>query len=146
MNRDQLWRRATSSLVISAVSLLMVLGPSTSRAEETVGIEQPAFAQRSSALPLLSLPAALQQTPGSPPRDSIKNGAWIGAVAGAVAFSGFGLFLCHALDDTGGHPNCFPGMFGFAAIGGGIGLGAGIAVDALLTRDAAPVVRVRVTF
>lgn len=80
------------------------------------------------------------------PRDSIKNGALIGAVVGAVALGGFGLFLCHALDDTGGDPDCFPEVLGIAAVGAGIGLGAGVAVDLLFVRQAAPGVRIRISF
>lgn len=80
------------------------------------------------------------------PRDSIKNGALIGAVVGAVALGGFGLFLCHALNDTGGDPDCFPQVLGIAAVGAGIGLGAGMAIDLLFVRQAVPGVRVRISF
>jgi hypothetical protein len=83
--------------------------------------------------------------PGSS-RDSLKNGAFIGAIVGAAALSGFGLFLCHALDDTGGQPDCFPEVLWIGALGAGIGAGAGVGVDALLTRSRAGLVRFRVTF
>jgi hypothetical protein len=75
----------------------------------------------------------------------LANGALIGAVLGAAALGGFGLFLCHALDNTG-DPACFPEVLGIAAMGAGIGGGAGMVVDVLLTRQAAPVVRVRIGF
>ena len=44
-------------------------------------------------------------------RDSLTNGALIGAVVGAAVLGGFRLFLCHALDDTG-DPACFPQVLG----------------------------------
>lgn len=100
--------------------------------------------------PLASAIAAFAASPPPPQssrsRDSLKNGAIIGAVVGAAALGGFGLFLCHALDDTGGDPNCFPGVLAIAAVGAGIGVGAGVGIDALLVRRAGPVVRVHVRF
>src|SRR4051812_13124144 len=45
---------------------------------------------------------ARQQPPSrGAKKDSLKNGAVIGAIVGAAALGGFALFLCHALDDTG---------------------------------------------
>jgi hypothetical protein len=79
-------------------------------------------------------------------RDSLTNGAVIGAILGAAALGGFGLYLCHALDDTGGDPDCFPGVLGIAAVGAGIGIGAGVAIDVLAVRQAAPAALVRVAF
>ena len=100
--------------------------------------------------PLASAIAALAAASQPPPRstrsrDSLKNGAIIGAVVGAAALGGFGLFLCHALDDTG-DPNCFPGVLAIAAVGAGIGVGAGVGIDALLVRRAGPAARIHVTF
>jgi hypothetical protein len=90
---------------------------------------------------------AEQPQPSAPAtRDSLKDGALIGAIIGAAALGGFGLFLCHALDDTGGNPDCFPEVLGIAALGAGIGLGAGLAIDVLLARRAAPTVQIRVRF
>jgi hypothetical protein len=78
-------------------------------------------------------------------RDSLKNGALIGAIVGAAALGGFGLFLCRALDDTG-DPDCFPHVIGIAAVGAGIGLGAGVAIDVLLARQGGTALRLQVTF
>jgi hypothetical protein len=103
--------------------------------------------------PLTAAVASRAATPLTPQprgssRDSLKNGAVIGAVAGAAALGGFGLFLCHALDDTGGNPDCFPAVLGIAAVGAGIGAGAGIGIDALMSKRPrpAPAVRVRIRF
>jgi hypothetical protein len=66
-------------------------------------------------------------------RDSLLNGAAIGAAAGA----GFGIFFAHAVRDsdlTAGHYAY--GAVVFGAIGAGIGLG----VDALIGRSATPTV------
>lgn len=62
------------------------------------------------------------------PRDSLRNGAVIGAVIGAVAFGAFAAVLCHAYQEEGG-ASCVPDTLRFAAIGGAVGLGAGLAVD-----------------
>ena len=108
-----------------------------------------AIAEPTQVRPLASAIAAFAAFPPPPQssrsRDSLKNGAIIGAVAGAAALGGFGLFLCHALDDTG-DPNCFPGVLAIAAVGAGIGVGAGVGIDALLVRRAGPAVRIHVTF
>jgi hypothetical protein len=100
--------------------------------------------------PLASAIAALaaSQSPPRPSRsrDSLKNGAIIGAVAGAAALGGFGLFLCHALDDSDGNLDCIPGALVIAAVGAGIGAGAGVGIDALLVRRAGPAVRIHVRF
>jgi len=68
-----------------------------------------------------------QQRVGS--RDSLKNGATIGAVIGAVGFGAFAAALCHAYREEGG-ASCTPDALRFAAIGGAIGTGAGLAIDA----------------
>jgi hypothetical protein len=83
--------------------------------------------------------------PAAGKRDSLKNGAVIGALVGAAALGGFGLYLCHALDDTG-DPDCFPTVLGIAAIGAGIGLSAGVAIDVLLARQAGTAFRLHVRF
>lgn len=70
-------------------------------------------------------------------RDSLKNGAIIGALIGGGAFGAFAGFLCHLYQEKGG-PSCVPDALRFVAIGGAIGAGAGLAVDALLARRSAP--------
>lgn len=78
-------------------------------------------------------------------RDSVKNGAIIGAIAGAVGLGAFGALICHLYQEEGG-PSCLPDTLRVAAIGAAIGTGAGVAVDAALTRNAGVAVRVAVRF
>ena len=85
---------------------------------------------------------------GQPPqraaaRDSLRNGAVIGAVIGAAALGAVAATLCHVYRESGG-PSCVPDALRFAAIGGAIGVGAGIAIDA--ARSSGPMVRVTVAF
>jgi hypothetical protein len=164
-------RSRFSTLRIAALTVAVGLAPSAARAQQAhsapLDIIDPASSVRLRAtLSALAVPTvrgaaasenqalraapvrlggALQPTTPNGERDSLKNGAVIGAIAGAAALGGFGLFLCHALDDTGGDPDCFPEALYIAALGGGIGLGAGLAVDALLARHPQPAVGVRLT-
>lgn len=76
-------------------------------------------------------------------RDSVRNGAVIGAVIGAAALGAVAATLCHQYRETGG-PSCVPDVIRFAAIGGAIGLGAGIAID--VARSSSPMVRLTIKF
>jgi hypothetical protein len=85
---------------------------------------------------------------GQPPqraaaRDSLRNGALIGAVIGAAALGAFAATLCHVHRERDG-ASCVPDTIRFAAIGGAIGLGAGIVIDG--ARSSSPMVRVTVAF
>jgi hypothetical protein len=80
--------------------------------------------------------------PGSS-RDTLKNGAIIGVVAGAVALGTFGAFYCHLYQEEGG-PSCLSDTLRAAAIGAAIGTGAGLAVDAALTRHGGVTIRIRI--
>ena len=82
--------------------------------------------------------------PGSS-RDTLKNGAIIGAVAGAVALGTLGAFYCHLYQEKGG-PSCLSDALRGVVIGAAIGTGAGLAVDAALTRHAGVTIRVRIKF
>jgi hypothetical protein len=62
-------------------------------------------------------------------RDSLRNGAIIGAAIGAVGAGTFAAILCRLYQERG-DPSCLPDAFRFAAIGGAIGAGAGLTVDA----------------
>lgn len=64
----------------------------------------------------------------APSRDSLKNGAIIGALIGAAGLGILAATLCHAYQEDGG-ASCVPDTLRFAAIGAGIGAGAGLAVD-----------------
>ena len=62
-------------------------------------------------------------------RDSLRNGAIIGTVIGAAAFGALAAVLCNAYQEKG-DDSCLPDTLRFAAIGGAIGAGAGVAIDA----------------
>jgi hypothetical protein len=68
--------------------------------------------------------------PGSS-RDSLKNGV----IVGAAALGAFGGRLCKAQQEPEG-PSCVPDTLRIAAVGPAIGVGAGLAIDAALTRSA----------
>ena len=78
-------------------------------------------------------------------RDTLKNGAIIGAVVGAFGLGAVGAFICHLYQEEG-DASCLPDTLRVAAIGAAIGIGAGVAVDAALTRNAGVTVRIGVTF
>lgn len=77
-------------------------------------------------------------------RDSLGNGAIIGAVIGGVAIGAFAAALCKAYQEEGG-ASCLPDTFRFAAIGAAIGTGAGLAIDAA-RNDSRVTVRFAITF
>ena len=77
--------------------------------------------------------------------DSLKNGAIIGAIVGAVGLGAFGAFICNLYQEEGG-ASCLPDTLRVAAIGAAIGAGIGVAVDAALTRHAGVTVRISVKF
>jgi len=78
-------------------------------------------------------------------RDSLKNGAVIGAIAGAVGLGALGGLICHLYQEEG-DASCWSDTLRVAAIGAAIGVGAGITVDAALTRHAGAAVRIGVRF
>jgi hypothetical protein len=78
-------------------------------------------------------------------RDSLKNGAVIGAIAGAVGLGAFGALICHLYQEEGG-ASCGAETLRVAAIGAAIGTAAGVTVDAALTRHAGVAVRIGVKF
>ena len=86
---------------------------------------------------------------GSPPpqraasRDPLRNGAVIGAAVGAAVLGGLAATICHVHRESGG-PSCVPDSLRFAAIGGAVGLGAGIAIDVALS--CGPMARVTIAF
>ena len=86
--------------------------------------------------------AFAQQRLGS--RDSLKNGAILGTVIGAAAFGVFAAALCNAYQEEDG-ASCLPDTLRFAAIGGAIGAGTGLAIDAVRS-DRGVTVRLTVRF
>lgn len=78
-------------------------------------------------------------------RDSLKNGAIIGAVVGAAAFGAVVARLCWMEQEPGG-PSCLPDTLRFAAIGAVIGTGAGLAIDVARTRHRGVALRLALSF
>ena len=68
-----------------------------------------------------------------PSRDSLKNGAIIGAIAGAALFGGYVTFLCNVLREPS-DPSCLGSSLVAVAIGVGGGAAAGAGIDALFSR------------
>ena len=68
-------------------------------------------------------------------RDSLKNGAAIGAIIGGIALGGFVSWLCNALQEPS-DPSCVPPSLLYTGVGAGIGAAAGLGIDALFTRSA----------
>ncbi len=66
-------------------------------------------------------------------RDSLKNGALIGAIIGGVALGGFVGWLCNVLQEPS-DPSCLQPTFLYTGVGAGIGAGAGAGIDALFVR------------
>lgn len=96
--------------------------------------------------PVLKGPAdAAQPAQRRSSRDTVRDGAFIGAIAGALGAGAFGGLICRLYQEEGG-PSCWPDALRGAAIGAAIGTGAGIAVDAARTRHPGVGVRLSVTF
>ena len=68
------------------------------------------------------------------PRDSVKNGAIIGAIVGAAIFGGFVTFLCNALQEPS-DPSCLGSSLVGIGIGAGAGALGGAGIDALMARS-----------
>ncbi len=78
-------------------------------------------------------------------RDTLKNGAIIGAVVGAAALGTLGAFYCHLYQEEGG-PSCRSDTLRAAAIGAAIGTGTGLVLDAAFARHAGVTVSMRIRF
>jgi hypothetical protein len=75
-------------------------------------------------------------------RDSLRNGAILGAVLGAAGAAAFGAYLCNAVGEEG-DPPCWKGVMVLGALGGGAGAAIGAGVDALRSRTPQLVVGMR---
>lgn len=76
-------------------------------------------------------------------RDSLANGAIIGAIVGGVAMGAFGAWIC-VMTGEEGDPPCWRGILTISALGVGIGAAAGVGIDALAARRTPiPLIRVR---
>jgi hypothetical protein len=124
--------------------LAISLNASSAFAQEHFHSSQPASGRvASSHIATAETHAAnvLQQTGSS--RDSLRNGALIGAIIGAAATFGFGMYLCHAIREEGDPPCLGPALV-LTAAGAGAGALAGMGIDATFTRR--PVVRLSLRF
>ena len=67
------------------------------------------------------------------PRDSLRNGAVIGALVGGIGTFAFGMYLCRAIREEG-DPPCLKPALVLAGVGAGAGAAAGAGIDALSMR------------
>jgi hypothetical protein len=67
-------------------------------------------------------------------RDSLENGAVVGAILGGLGAALFGAYLCNAVGEEG-DPPCWRGVLVIGALGAGAGAAAGAGVDAMLFRS-----------
>jgi hypothetical protein len=102
-------------------------------ASQRVSLPVPALDRASVSVGSLTWRARLIQSGSS--RDSLTNGIIIGAVIGAAGLGTFGGVLCKALQGPG-EPSCLGDTLRIAAVGAAIGAGAGLALDAALSRQA----------
>jgi len=120
------------------IGTILILSFVTAPTSASAQVSPPAPA-RSLIIPNLATAptsAAQPSSAGAPrqPRDSLKNGAIVGALIGAVGFGLTGTWVCNMLQEPG-DPSCLGGVLMFSAIGAGIGAGAGIGIDALVDRS-----------
>ena len=152
--RSRRVRRVVSSVFASlsvVITPTLVFAQTSNPNATAVSIPGAAVALRPATVgPMLRLAVSDERVwvGGTPPhraasRDSLRNGAVVGAVIGAAALGAFAATLCHLHRESGG-PSCLPDALRFAAIGGAIGLGAGVAID--LARNSGPMVRLSIAF
>src|SRR5688572_29326101 len=67
-------------------------------------------------------------------RDSVANGAIIGAIVGAAVMGGFVMYLCNALKEPG-DPPCWKSSGLAIGIGAGAGALGGAGIDALFAKQ-----------
>ena len=106
-------------------------------------LARPSLDAQSRSLALNGLMGAAHPAQRVSPHDSLKNGAIIGAIVGAVGAGAFGALICRLYQEEG-DASCWSDALRVAAIGAAIGTGAGVAVDAARTRH--PGVGVRIHF
>ena len=78
---------------------------------------------------------AAEQPVAREPRDSLKNGALVGAIIGGIALGGFVSWLCNALQEPS-DPSCLSPSLLYIGVGAGIGAAAGAGIDALFSVSA----------
>ena len=113
--------------VLAVLSILAA--PAAAQTPNTTDTEAP----RTSLLREAIQAAGDAQPPAAAPRrDSVLNGAVIGAVAGGAALAVIGGVICNLLHEEG-NPSCWRSTVAVGAIGAGIGAAAGAGVDALMS-------------
>jgi hypothetical protein len=123
----------TEALAQTGTSNLLSMHSRLPGAAQGVSLPVPAEDRASVSVGPSTWEARLAQSGSS--RDSLKNGIIIGAVIGAAGLGTFGGLLCKALQAPG-EPSCLGDTLRIAAVGAAIGAGAGLALDAALSRQA----------
>jgi hypothetical protein len=131
-----------ASLIAVPLCLALTSTPVLARPSVRTATVVPSAPATVGGVSRLSVLAERIQTNAPPPQrvgwDSLRNGAIVGAVIGAVAFGAIAATLCHAYQEEGG-PSCVSDTLRFAAVGGAVGTGAGLAVDAARSHRGATV-------
>ena len=144
------------AVILALIVCMAGSGRTTAAQEVTPAVSSPALTPSSFVRPRLvdvqprpfameGLAGITQPAQRGSSRDSLKNGAVIGAIAGAVGLGALGGLICHLYQEEG-DASCWSDTLRGAAIGAAIGVGAGITVDAALTRHAGAAVRIGVRF
>ena len=116
---------------IAIVTFCLVLSPVLASAQhDSASLEPPRLIISEKAF---ADALATAQPPARERRDSVKNGAAIGAIIGGIALGGFVGWLCNALQEPS-DPSCLPPSLLYTGVGAGIGAAAGAGIDALFAR------------
>ena len=120
-------------ILAAVVTLSLALMPAAAAAQQRAGpVESPRLIISEKAV----ADALAAEQPTLPERrDSLKNGALVGAVIGGIALGGFVGWLCHMLQEPS-DPSCLPPALLYTGVGAGIGAAAGAGIDALLSASA----------
>jgi hypothetical protein len=114
------------------LSIALVLVPLAVEAQESPLVPQPSkliISDRAIAAGIAATPPAQVNQR----RDSVANGALIGAIVGAAIMGGYVTFLCNALQEPS-DPSCLGSSLLAIGLGAGAGALGGAGVDALLMR------------
>jgi hypothetical protein len=135
--------RPITLMLLLCACVLAVSAHDGSAQERPASLAEMAADHLSADAPWRTAPgvSALQQNTAS--RDTLKNGALVGAIVGAAATFAFGMYLCHAIREEG-DPPCLKPALVLAAVGGGAGALVGAGIDALRLRH--PTLSVSVRF
>ena len=107
------------------VAFCLVLSPIGVSAQHTSNKTRLIISERAVAAALAAEQPAMGER-----RDSVKNGALIGAVIGGIALGGFVGWLCNMLQEPS-DPSCLYPSLLYTGVGAGVGAAAGAGIDAL---------------